>query len=130
MLPCAGHSIFQLTPVDLAEGMAEPVRHYGGTSLKSYLRKGKTHGAERGGEEKVRNSRGSTKVGEEGEEGRRCSLLLEQVFPCNLWKRPRGSRCSCCGLWRTHAEDFPEWLQPVGSALLHCLVGVGLGSLE
>lgn len=45
---------------------AEPINYVGGASVKTYLRKGKKHCTGRGGEKRMRNNRGSTKVGEEG----------------------------------------------------------------
>lgn len=40
-LPLSGHSQFLLTPTDLQQNMAEPIRETGSTSVKADFRKGK-----------------------------------------------------------------------------------------
>ena len=42
-LPCAGHSHLQLAPTDPPLAKAKPISDAGGTSVVTYLRKGKKH---------------------------------------------------------------------------------------
>jgi len=42
-IPCAGHTQFQLAPVEPPQGTAEPLSQDGAASRKSYIRKGKKH---------------------------------------------------------------------------------------